>query len=209
MAKLQSDLPHKSSIEIRKPLSLRQLLLIGVKSYVNAEDLLQDAEVLFANERWARTLYLCCIANEELAKSLISLGAAVRVRLGSFDATQERRYRRRLSRHQMKTATLQAVEDFFWSTRPVTDITQSLYGDSSDIANHERFKLSALYADFDGDGALCPGHVFTAEKVELSLKLARRRMELFRHNVPPMLDLITDCDIAQCQEWMHHLEEII
>ena len=142
-------------------------------------------------------------------KVSISLGAAVRVRLGSFDATQERRYRRRLSRHQMKTATLQPVEEFFWSTRPVTDITQRLYGDSSDIANHERIKLSALYADFDDDGALCPGHLFTAEKVELSLKLARRRMELFRHNVPAMFELITDCDIAQCQEWMLHLGEII
>ena len=195
---------------------ISQLVQLCIKSYINAEDLLQDAEVLFANERWARTLYLCSIANEELAKSLISLGAAVRVRLGSFDATQERRYRRRLSRHQMKTATLQAVEDFFWSTRPVTDITQSLtditqslHDDSSDIANHERIKLSALYADFDGDGALCPGHFFTAEKAELSLKLARRRMELFRHNVPPMFEIITDCDIAQCQEWMHHLGEII
>jgi AbiV family abortive infection protein len=185
------------------------LVQLCIKSYINAEDLLQDAEVLFANERWARTLYLCSIANEELAKSLISLGAAVRVRLGSFDTGQERRYRRRLSRHEMKTATLQAVEDFFWSIRPVTDITQSLHGDSSDIENHERIKLSALYADFDGDGALCPGHFFTAEKVELYLKLARRRMELFRHNVPPMFEMITDCDIAQCQEWMHHLGEII
>ena len=192
-----------------------QLLQMSVASYANAEDLLKDAEVLFAAERWARTLFLCQIAAEEMAKSLLSLWAAVRVRLGEFDAAQETRYRDCLCNHKMKTATLQAIEDFFWTARSIVDLKQSVSRNEiirrdSDIANHEKIKLSALYADLDGDGAFCPGRFFsTADKVGLDLKLAQRRMELFRANVPPLFGVMGNCDIEQCRIWMNNLGPLL
>jgi len=73
-------------------LTLEQSVLVGVKSYQNADDLLKDAEVLFANKRWARTLYLCCIADEEIDKACLSMAAALRVRLREFDTSQEEKY---------------------------------------------------------------------------------------------------------------------
>jgi AbiV family abortive infection protein len=191
------------------PISISQLVHIAVKSYLNSEDLLKDAEILFANGRWARTLYLCCIADEETAKSLLSVWAAVRVRLGLFDAAQEDRYRRWFRDHKMKTATLHAVEDFLWSTRTTKEIAESLKAAKGQTADHERIKLSALYADLDGDGAFCPGQFFTAEKVELTLRLSQRRMDSFRGNIVPLFDVLEDCDLERCREWMTHLGIIL
>lgn len=191
------------------PIPISQLVQVAIKSYVNAEDLLNDAEVLYANERWARTFYLSNIAAEEMAKSLISLWAAVRVRLGEFDSAQEQRYRDIFRDHKMKTATLQAIEDFFWSKRTVAEIAQSLNRGNSDVANHERIKLSALYADFDGTGGFCPGHFFTASNAELPLNLTRRRMEIFCPNIVPVFDVVETCDVEHCRTWMQNLGPIL
>jgi AbiV family abortive infection protein len=108
------------------PLTTDQLRLVGIKSYLNADDLLKDAEILFDNQRWARTLYLCCIADEELAKSLLSLSAAIKSRLGEFDTEKEQHFRQRFYTHRLKTGTLHAVEAFFFSKRTMTDIVQML-----------------------------------------------------------------------------------
>ena len=67
-----------------------------------------------------------------------------------------------------------------------------------------------LYTDFDGDGVLRPGDFFKERtKVEMTLKLTRRRIELFRNNVRPLFDVVMECDVEQCRMWMDNLQGIL
>src|SRR4051794_24013275 len=92
-----------------KELTLDELVRIGVLSFDNASDLVADAHLLFTNERFSRVLFLCFIAQEEIAKSCLSLGAAARVRLGEFGPDAQQRYRQRFEDHRSKSATVDAI----------------------------------------------------------------------------------------------------
>jgi AbiV family abortive infection protein len=56
-------------------LSIEQLITGGQKAFQNAYDLIQDAEIPCKNQRWARCVFLCSIAIEELGKYIMIIGA--------------------------------------------------------------------------------------------------------------------------------------
>jgi AbiV family abortive infection protein len=166
-------------------LSLQLALDIAAKSHFNAESLLEDAQVLFRNERWPRVIFMCLIAQEELAKSVLSLAAAAKIRLGEFDALTERKYRRNFRDHKVKSATLDAVFDYFFTTRTSQEIVTKLANPDSSSRDQEMVKLSALYADFDGNVARSPEDVLPAEpKVASVLRFTTDLFVIAAANLP-------------------------
>ena len=191
-------------------LSLQKALRIAAKSYSNAESLLEDARVLFANERWPRVVFLCCIAEEEMAKVILSIAAAAKIRLGEFDRTVEKQYRVRFVTHKMKTSTLSALWDFFFSMRPHSEIVQSIREADPRSNDQETVKFGALYADFDSAGVRSPADVLPdRQKVEPILNWTSELFVMFRANVVPLFDEIETCDIEQCRTWINHLRELL
>ena len=191
-------------------LSVHQALSIAAKSYMNGESLLEDARVLFANERWPRVIFMCCIAQEELSKTILSIAAATKIRLGEFDSSAEKQYREQFRTHRMKTATLSAVLDFFFSMRPHMEIVKTLHDGDPRSKDQETVKLGALYADFDGGGVRSPVDVLPNRiKVEPTLNWTSELFVMASANIVPLFDEIETCDIEQCRAWMHNLRGVL
>jgi hypothetical protein len=90
------------------------------------------------------------------------------------------------------------------------DILHTLDVGDNDGLDIERIKLSSLYADFDGDGVLCPSQWFSDKsKVEITLKSTRLHVQLFRNSALPLFDAVTECSLDQCQEWIENLQGLL
>jgi AbiV family abortive infection protein len=190
-------------------LTIQTALGIAAKSYLNAETLLEDARILFAKDRWPRVIFLCCIAEEELAKSILSLAAAVKIRLGEFDADVEKQYRSRFKDHKSKTATLRAVLDFFFSLDPHNEIVERVRNGDPRSKDTEIVKMGALYADFDGDGVRCPTDVLPdRSRVEPTLQSTSHLFAIAQANMVLLLNGVETGEIEVCRTWMKHLGRI-
>jgi AbiV family abortive infection protein len=195
----------------RKALTLDDLVVIGLVSFANACDLFTDAEVLFANERWSRTMFLCFIAREELAKSCLSLGAAAKVRLGEFGPEQQERYRERFEDHREKTATFLAILDAFFSRSPLPEIVKQLRERTTHVHDAETVKLGSLYADLGGSNEPhLPGSFYKdADMVKPFLEDVRQWIEMFNVNIRPLFTVVRTCPIEDCRKWMDALKDIL
>lgn len=182
---------------LMKQLSLDDLIQMGILSFENAHDLVGDAQILYTNERWPRVMFLCCIAQEELAKACLSLGAAAKSRLGEFDADAQERYRIRFEDHRSKSATMEAVFHAFCTPTPLPEIVQRMKENEVRLRDRnaslssseatEVVKLCSLYADFSpNDVPLAPGQIFNAERVDSMLKETWVVVNLFEDNVRPL-----------------------
>src|ERR1051326_3804526 len=167
-----------------------QLREAGIKSFQNASELVEEATLLFDHGRFSRSIYLCCIAGEELGKCFISLSAVMNRRVGKFD---EKRYKQRFRTHREKTGILHFFEDVFVSSSDLP-IEASDAGANTLI---ETMKLASLYTDFYGVDARTPSELITKQLTSEVLRLAKNRAKHFSENVRPMFDHVLQIDLTE------------
>ena len=166
------------------PLDRERLRQAGVKALQNAEQLIEEAEILYERERWPRVVFLCQIAGEELGKCFISLTAIVRIVNGTFE---EDVYRKRCRTHRSKTGMTDFFESLVFSEQPLTEFLEQRKGR---IERFESLKLASLYTDFVADVPVSPNELIGRELASGMLLLAQNRVKHFGLAVKPLLDRV-------------------
>lgn len=169
-------------------LSPERLAEAGLKSFENASELIEEAELLLSHKHLSRTVYLCAIAGEELAKCFMSLSAVVNRRVGLFN---EKRYKARFRSHREKTGLLHFFEDVFVSP----DVQWQPPDIESGVNRNEMIKLGSLYCDFYGSEPHNPRDLISEVFATEALKLGKNRVEHFRKTVCPKFRVALESDV--------------
>lgn len=125
----------------RGPLTREQLIAASNKVMQNASNLLQEAKLLYENDRFSRSYFLLCICNEELGKLIMISSAIVDLVNNTFDW---KRFWKHLRNHKDKTGTIEHIENLFISTDDnftEPDKIQKL------LPLLEELKMGSLYSD--------------------------------------------------------------
>ncbi|MEX2114613.1 MAG: AbiV family abortive infection protein [Pirellulales bacterium] len=148
------------------------MLALSRKALENAQEIVKDAELLFANGRWARTIFLSQIAGEEIGKHLIARGAYVQ-NLWEPRSIDWNKIVKEIRRHQDKLITMTIFEDMLL-TEPPMDIAAI----KSQAKELDQAKQTTLYAEFIGAEARSPTELWTDASAANALKWAQGRVQL-------------------------------
>ena len=153
------------------PLSLSQLAETCAKAIKNANELLDESEILFERDHFARSLYLLRISNEELGKFYLSL-EAILFELHKIEINWQT-FWFSFRRHELKT---QISESFFSHM-----IENDLYRVSNEelpksVLAWEHVKLSSLYVDIFENQIQLPRETITKELVSEAIEVMSRRL---------------------------------
>ena len=141
----------------------QDLYELSVKSLANANELVEEAQLLFDHRRWPRVVFLCQIAGEELAKCFMSLTAIPRY---AFETFNESTFLRRLRDHREKTGEIDFFEQLFVGSDSIEHRDRAWRND------FERFKLLSLYTDFFQGHAIQPSDGMTEAVALAALTLS-------------------------------------
>lgn len=159
-----------------KQLSLDQLIEGHQKPIKNASDLIEDAEILLNNRRWARAVFLACIAVEELGKYLIIMGAIGRVLKGNMDW---RKFWKRFKSHEKKTGIIMRFDAMI---RPFISAVDTLTGvekAEKHTSNQEKEKLNSLYVDCTAEGFVVPMDHTNEKDAKQAVESAKAVLKFF------------------------------
>lgn len=161
----------------------------------NSEGLIRDAEILYANGRWARCRFLCAIAIEELGKYLMLMSAMVQVARGEMDW---KRFWKRFRQHQEKSGNILAFDKFLSPFDSAVQTVMQLRRTLGEAKQAEAVKMEALYVDFSKNGFTLP-HERVDESMALEdLEGAKAVFKFFDANETVLygkLDSMTDDQI--------------
>ncbi|GIN91105.1 hypothetical protein J22TS1_21560 [Siminovitchia terrae] len=133
-------------------LSFEKLEEAYIKSYENATELVEEAKLLFDNNKYARAYFLAQIAYEELAKLPIILHEAIRSHLK--EKQDWKKFYKRLNSHSAKN-TLNVV----FSQFPYLDIEEV----EKNAENLNTLKNASLYSDLNETNYVKPSELVTKE----------------------------------------------
>jgi AbiV family abortive infection protein len=159
-----------------KELSLEQLIEGRKKAFLNAADLIADAETLFNNQRWARCIFLTCIAIEEFGKYLMIIGAIGRLLKGDIDWN---RFWKRFRSHQEKSGNIMVFDAMISPFVSHEHTIASLLKSREHTVNQEEEKLSSLYVDFISDSFVLPMDQAQEEDAQKALDSAKSVLKFF------------------------------
>jgi AbiV family abortive infection protein len=159
-----------------KGLSLEQLIEGRKKAFLNAADLIADADALFNNQRWARCIFLTCVAIEEFGKYLMIIGAIGRVLMGDIDW---KKFWKRFRSHQEKSGNIMAFDAMIEPFVSPEHTIASLLKSRKHAVNQEKEKLGSLYVDFTSDGFVLPMDQFREEDAKKALDSAKAVLKFF------------------------------
>ena len=155
----------------------KALAALAVVALENARDLVKDAQVLAAAQRWPRVLFLSQIAGEELGKVIMCVSGIVEAAHGRFNRPKfEKRYRHHLS----KLMNVMGVENLFLSKdfdREVKELNET-------ARIYEFGKMLSLYSgQFAGDdrhdaAALLPRENISEAIAKNALRMSEGRLQL-------------------------------
>jgi len=151
----------------------------------NARALIEEADLLFNNKRWARTVFLCHTAGEEFGKSIQCLTAVMDHARGVLDVAK---FRKRFLNHRSKTTTIRFFEAM------VTPDEDDNFMDEIKGIEHEVSVLTAgrnatLYCDMLSDGAVfAPGEIIPEKMARDALGWAKGRLAMADALIKPILE---------------------
>lgn len=160
-----------------KKLSVEQVKIAREKALRNAKDLIKDAELLYANARWPRVVFLCQIAGEEIGKHILL--SSLTIHLIAGDEINWKRVWKRLTSHREKLEMVTYLEDVFLE-QPFTDTLNEYFSELKDeVQQLETFKQKSLYCDFTQEIPHCPTDIIKEEYAQNAIKWAKGRSDLF------------------------------
>jgi AbiV family abortive infection protein len=158
-----------------EPLSIDQLKVGRLKALQNADELLNEAFILFDNRCWARVVFLSQIVAEEIGKYIMVTSALADTIVNSESFSWRKFWHRYLS-HTAKSQNTQVFEDFV-----LTDIDsypayfKKIRGIVSGL---EKGRQISLYSDYIENNFYSPSELFTEKMATDALARARGRMRL-------------------------------
>jgi len=156
------------------PLSLAQLEEASIKSVKNALELLDDAEILFNSKRYARTLFLLRISQEEFGKFLI-INETI-IQSIHEENIEWPKFWKRLGKHEEKTYKYNSVVKEFFDKNIASFASGNL---SIATPFWEYIKIACIYVDINNDLFRLPSEYITAELVAEVMESTKNVIGLF------------------------------
>lgn len=132
-------------------MSIEQLIKGREKIFINASELITEAELLHINKKWARSVFLSSIAIEELGKYLMIISSIVAILKNQMDWPK---FWKRFRSHTEKTSNIlsfdvslgpfESEEKTIKKLSATTEVAKKMHND----------KLNSLYVDFQ-KGIFC------------------------------------------------------
>ena len=160
-----------------------ELKFLSEKAFENAEDLIDDARILLAKNKLARSYVLAHLACEELAK--LPLIYSIRLELSIGTEIDWKSINRRLSSHEEKLKSI-AFFDYL-NNIGLVENSQSESQYKAQLNFVKKFNLIknvGLYAGKLEGKVIAPSQAFSRELVESMLNLAVGRLNCFKQVWP-------------------------
>jgi AbiV family abortive infection protein len=158
----------------QKTLGVEQVFQGSKKALANAAELVRDATILYRNKSWARSVFLCQIAGEEMGKYIFSVSACVGVITDTIDWN---RFWKNHRNHTDKTSMIMFVEIMTLARSfPAKELKEL----DSNCQVYEQGKLMSLYCDIYENGFHRPSELFNKTLVSQALRIARGRLRLIK-----------------------------
>jgi len=152
------------------------MILRGFQNCIqNAQELCEEAELLFKDKRYARAYALTLICFEEIGKLMVLLTGAYH---GPRDKALWRKFWKRFRSHTLKRTRVSLMEMLSLQSTTAEQTIVEMEAEPE----AEGLKQSALYVDYRDGNMVCPSELWgerSRSLVEESLKLARNRLRLF------------------------------
>lgn len=155
-----------------RELSKEQLIQGGEAAIENAAALVAEAELLHENCKWARTVFLCQIAGEELGKYVL-IGSAL-LELAVTTKLDWRRFWKRYLSHKSKLKLITYAEDIFLGQSCLDGYHESVRR-MVDVL--ETGKQMALYSDFADGRFYVPSNIVRESIATDALIWAQGRLQ--------------------------------
>jgi len=158
-------------------LSLSEIESLRSLALQNAKDLLEEAELLFEHQRFARTYTLAHLSSEELAK--LPILAAHGVRLIQGKSISWKKLDKDLTSHATKLKGLLLV-DLIGTGKDPSSRNIKIHDDTlSRVQLFNTLKNTSLYSGIYQGELFRPNAVFTRKLAEQALTVSKNRLELF------------------------------
>jgi AbiV family abortive infection protein len=175
---LMLDLLKKSSHRHSFPLNQEQIPALLHRYYCNGVELYEDAALLRANKRYARAVFLCLAAFEELAKIPLALNA---IYLPHENTKAWKRFWKTLNSHSHKQRAAMVYGSSIMRQINL-ERWQNFYakGLSENLPLNE-LKLASLYVDCYGGIPLQPERIFAADGPLIStiFEVVKNRLDAY------------------------------
>lgn len=158
-------------------LSLSEIESLRSLALQNAKDLLEEAELLFQHQKFARTYTLAHLSSEELAKLPILAAHGVRLMRGT--SISWKGLDKDLTSHATKLKGLLLVDLIGTGTDPTSKSIKVHNETLSRVELFNALKNASLYAGVYQGELFKPTGVFTKRLAEEALRTSRNRLELF------------------------------
>ncbi len=158
-------------------LTREQLKEGRLKALANARDLVDEAQLLHADARWPRVVFLCHIAAEELGKYIMLMSAFVELTVDprQFDWN---RFWKRFNSHHQKFTLLTFWEDLYLTRTGDKSLSQSLEDLAAATRELNTGKQKSLYADLTEGSFRAPRDLMGQKIASMALGLAQKRADL-------------------------------
>ncbi|MGB9936496.1 MAG: AbiV family abortive infection protein [Methanobacterium sp.] len=160
-----------------KELSINEIEEIRIKILDNARELLEEAELLLANKRYARAYKLSHLACEEMAKIPIIVNAGIE-KLRGLEVNWKQ-VDQKMRNHKVKIKSFLFIDFLFdFDTENDKDIKR-LFDDLDMVGEYNNLKNYSLYTGRVHENFYKPSELFNEVFVVASLKLAKNRLIFF------------------------------
>jgi AbiV family abortive infection protein len=165
-------------------LNREHLIMLAKKSLQNARELVKEAELLFDNKRWARTVFLCHTAGEEFGKSVQCFTAVMDHARGVLDFVK---FRKRFLSHLSKTTTIRFFEAMM---SPEDDhLIDEIKGLEEEVSALLQGRNATLYSDMFSDGTVfAPSDIIPEKMASDALSWAKGRLAMADVLIKPILE---------------------
>ncbi len=162
-----------------------QLISLAKKSLENARALIEEAELLFNKERWARTVFLCHTAGEEFGKSIQCFTAVMDQARGVLDFVK---FRKRFLNHRAKTTTIRFFEAMVTPDQDDHFIDE-VQGLDQEVSALTAGRNATLYSDMFSDGTVfAPNDLIPEKMASDALHWAKGRLAMADVLIRPMVE---------------------
>jgi AbiV family abortive infection protein len=166
-------------------LNREQLISLAQKSLDNARALIEEADLLSNDKRWARTVFLCHTAGEEFGKSIQCLTAVMDHARGVLDFVK---FRKRFLNHRAKTTTIRFFEAMVTPDED-DNFMDEIKGLEEEVSYLTQGRNATLYSDMFSDGrAFAPNDVFSEKIAGDALSWAKGRLAMADVLIKPLLE---------------------
>jgi AbiV family abortive infection protein len=165
-------------------LKREELIELSKKAISNAKALITEAELLYSNKHWARTVFLCHTAGEELGKSIECMSATMDLSRGVIDW---KKFWKRFLSHSAKTKTIDAFETMMVGDPEPFGVYLKNLNQKANVLFQGR--NATLYSAMMTNRTIFePSDIVTEQMAEDSLSWGKARLRLALDVVLPLLD---------------------